>query len=227
MANVLYDFAKRVAQDNHFTNSAPPPTLPSTQRYYQRKCVCLWGPICEELQLRLTKHCVARRENHLALGLARISSVPSTQRLLQAVSYHLLKVETTDVKMKLFAEIAVARHHFPLPLLRHNGNKEQCLKDIKLPAIPGSDNKIKAFFSPLPQEKAHEFGIYEDVDRFSRDPKHRHYSYYVQAPLVPMNDVRDAINAFIQRDGPITGTADDGLSLFTPEYTGTCARFHS
>jgi hypothetical protein len=94
-------------------------------------------------------------------------------------------------------EITVARHHFPLALLRYNGIKEQSIQGVVLPRIPGHNNKFKSFYTPLSKAVAHGFGINEAVDQFTSDPRHKHYQCYVQAPLAPLSVVKEEINSLI------------------------------
>ncbi len=155
-----------------------------------RKCVCKWRDICSDLQANLRDYCLSNNTNHVALGCIRITTKSTnTQRLIQSVTKYLLD----DTTVLQFCEIAVARHHFPLPLLEYNGIKEQQLDDLKLPPIAGNDGKIRQFFTALPKERAHAFGIDEEVDRFSKDRSHKLFKFYVQAPLVPLSVARNLI----------------------------------
>ncbi len=186
------------------TSGVPPPLshdkaiaasfLPST-RQRKKNCVCKWGNVCDDLQATLLRYCVERQENHVALGVLRITiDAPNCQRLLQSVRTHLLFDKNESFST---TEIHVARHHFPVALLARNGKKEQRVDGVTLPMIPGNNAKVKNFYLPLPKEEAFKFGIHEEVDRFTKDRSHINFPCYVQAPLAPLATVRDMIQSLM------------------------------
>ena len=176
--------------------SLPSPAVLFKNKANKSKCICKWGPACVAIQTDLREFCVARRINHVALGLTRIatSGAPNNQRLLKSAMKHLVLDQATVIAVKA---IFVARHHFPLLLLEYNGIHQQTVDGVVLPTIVGANNKVAKFYTALPYDKAHEFGINEELDRFCTDKSNAQYNNFVQAPLAPYSVVCEYINSLI------------------------------
>ena len=55
--------------------SLPAPAVLFKNKANKSKCICKWGPACVAIQTDLREFCVARRINHVALGLTRIATI--------------------------------------------------------------------------------------------------------------------------------------------------------
>jgi hypothetical protein len=80
MANIAASSTPPGAVPPEANGAAPPVSLPSFQQWTKRKCVCNWGPICQELQSTLLEYCLCHQVNHVALGLMRITNSTLNQR---------------------------------------------------------------------------------------------------------------------------------------------------
>jgi hypothetical protein len=154
---------------------------PSTRHI---RCCCNWGEECSQLQKQLEEYCAAEQRNDVALGNVRCTDSKSNQRLRESIIHHLHPTSVTT-------ELYVARHHWPRPLLEHNGNKERTVvhdddEFVVLKKIQGHGGKIKNFFTSLEVAEARSFGITGYMDRYSSERS----DLFVQAPLVPKYDVQ-------------------------------------
>jgi hypothetical protein len=162
----------------------------STVIFSNSKCDCTWAD-CDALQDKLAVDCIKSSRNDVALGYYSVGATDQTKRLRLSIFQHL------HCDVQVGKRLSIARHHWPRPLLEHNGNKEQTFKDehglstTKLPRINGHEgNSIKYFFTEMESTLAISLGILQHPSNYYTTDVGK---TFVQAPVATHGSVKDFV----------------------------------